>query len=73
VKKNLFDTGEPTEAPGGRRPNLATEFIAEFATRLKVAFTPDGEGDLGETFGHKDIFDYIYAILHSPTESARVV
>jgi predicted helicase len=71
VKKTLFDTGEPTDSVGGRRPNLATEFIAEFGARLKLAFIPDGGGDLTETFGPKDVFNYIYAVLHSPTYRSR--
>lgn len=31
----------------------------------------DGRGDLEETFGPEDIFDYIYAVFHSPTYRER--
>ncbi|RFC37080.1 MAG: hypothetical protein DID92_2727743388 [Candidatus Nitrotoga sp. SPKER] len=46
--------------PNGRRPNFAPKFIADFSARLKLAFVPDGCGDLHKTFGPKNIF-------HSPT------
>jgi hypothetical protein len=57
--------------PQGRRPNLATEFIADLESKLKLTFTPDGRGDLAKTFGPEDVFFYIYAILHSPTYRSR--
>ncbi len=31
----------------------------------------DGHGDLAATFGPEDIFDYIYAVFHSPTYRQR--
>lgn len=55
----------------GRRPNLAPEFIADFSARLGLEFVPDGRGDLAATFGPEDVFDYAYAIFHSPTYRAR--
>lgn len=70
-KKSFFDVDEPTDAPGGRRPNLALEFIADFAARLKMSFTPDGKGDRRKTFGPEDVFDYAYAVFHSPAYRAR--
>ncbi len=68
-KENLFD--EPSDAPGGRRPNLAPEFIADFSGRLQMAFIPDGKGDRVKTFGPEDVFDYMYAVFHSPTYRTR--
>jgi len=67
----LFDLQEPTDAPGGRRPNLAPEFIADLSKRLGLRFIPDGRGDLSQTFGPEDIFHYTYAIFHSPTYRTR--
>ena len=61
----------PTSAPGGRRPNLDEKFIQEFAEKLNLKFIPDGKGDLTQTFGPEDIFNYIYAIFHSPTYRTR--
>lgn len=70
-KKNLFDEGEPSSALGGRRPNLAPEFIADFSAKLGMEFMPDGKGDRQATFGPEDVFSYMYAVFHSPTYRAR--
>ncbi|MGI9106563.1 MAG: type ISP restriction/modification enzyme, partial [Pyrinomonadaceae bacterium] len=71
TKDRLFDADEPTDAPGGRRPNLAPEFVAELEQRLKMSFTSDGTGDLARTFGPEDVFAYMYAVFHSPTYRSR--
>jgi predicted helicase len=71
TKLNLFDDDEPTDAPGSRRPNLAPEFIESFVARLDMSFVPDGKGDLIKTFGPEDVFDYMYAVFHSPTYRSR--
>lgn len=34
-------------------------------------FIEDGKGDLIKTFGPEDIFDYMYAVFHSPTYRSR--
>lgn len=70
-KTDLFDSNELTDAPGGRRPNLAPEFVAELERRLKLSFVPDGTGDLAHTFGPEDVFAYMYAVFHSPTYRSR--
>lgn len=70
-KFSLFDSDEITDAPGGRRPNIAPEFIADFGQRLQMTFIPDGKGDCVETFGPEDVFDYMYAVFHSPTYRSR--
>jgi predicted helicase len=62
---------ETTNAPGGRRPNLAPQFITEFSQKLGLEFIPDGKGDGTQSFGSEDIFNYIYAIFHSPTYRSR--
>ena len=61
----------PTSAPGGRRPNLDEKFIQEFAEKLNLKFISDGKGDRQTTFAPEDIFNYIYAIFHSPTYRDR--
>ena len=68
---SLFDTNEPTNAPGNRRPNLAPEFIQDFSTRLGMEFMADGKGDRENNFAPEDIFDYMYAVFHSPTYRSR--
>ncbi|MDZ7704790.1 MAG: type ISP restriction/modification enzyme [Trueperaceae bacterium] len=66
---NVFD--QPTSNPGGRRPNLAPEFIEDVAGRLGLAFVDDGRGDLTSTFGPEDVFHYIYAVFHAPSYRER--
>lgn len=70
-KRHSFFDDEVGDAPGGRRPNIAQDFVAGFATRLKMSFISDGKGDRTETFGPEDVFDYMYAIFHSPTYRSR--
>ncbi len=67
AKADLFDSNET----GGRRPNLAPEFIADFSAQLKLDFVHDGCGDLHKTFGPEDVFHYAYAVFHSPTYRTR--
>ena len=67
----LFDINEPSSAPGDRRPNLSSTFTVSFSNNLRLSFIPDGKGDLQETFGPEDIFDYMYAIFHSPAYRTR--
>ncbi len=57
--------------PYGRIPNLNPDFVSAFSSRLGLKFVSDGHGDLTTTFGPEDIFDYIYAIFHSPTYRQR--
>jgi predicted helicase len=63
----------PSWSPGlnGRTPNLNPDFVSAFASRLGLTFVSDGHGDLAATFGPEDIFDYIYAVFHSPTYRLR--
>jgi hypothetical protein len=70
-KKSLFDNHEVSEAHGGRRPNLSSQFIADFGGRLQLTFIPDGKGDRRKTFGPEDIFNYMYAVFHSLTYRSR--
>ena len=66
----LFDRPS-TNAKGGRSPNLAPEFTADISTRLGIEFIADGKGDGKTTFGPEDIFNYMYAVFHSPTYRQR--
>lgn len=54
-----------------RHANLDTVFIDEFSEKLKFEFIPDGKGNLKKTFGPEDIFNYMYAVFHSPTYRTR--
>jgi predicted helicase len=57
--------------PKERRPNLNPEFIKAFSEKLGLNFVEDGKGDLEETFGPEDIFNYAYAVFYSPTYRTR--
>ena len=70
-KKGLFDIHFSTDAPGGRRPNLSPAFITDISNKLNMQFIQDGKGDLHKTFGPEDIFEYMYAVFHSPTYRER--
>ncbi len=55
----------------GRRPNLNPEFVKDISAKIGLSFIEDGCGDLKQTFGPEDIFNYAYAIFHSPTYRSR--
>lgn len=70
--KSLWESQEqPSTAPGGRKPNLNPQFIAQMSERLGLRWLPDGRGDRVATFGPEDVFSYIYAIFHAPSYRAR--
>ncbi len=73
AEERALEQGKWHWPPGkdDRRPNLAPEFVEEFAKKLKLKFVTDGRGDLKKGFGPEDIFDYIYAVFHSPTYRSR--
>jgi type ISP restriction-modification system protein len=54
-----------------RRPNINPQFISDLERRIDLQFALNGRGDLSTTFGPEDVFDYIYAIFHSPTYRTR--
>ncbi len=63
--------GEMQFEGGNRRPNLNPEFIKDISGKLGLTFIEDGKGDIEQTFGPEDIFNYAYAIFHSPTYRTR--
>ncbi|MFM5891050.1 MAG: type ISP restriction/modification enzyme [Dolichospermum sp.] len=54
-----------------RTANLSPEFISEFSQKLGLELISDGKGDKTKTFGPEDIFNYIYAVFHSPNYRQR--
>ncbi|MCX5819313.1 MAG: N-6 DNA methylase [Deltaproteobacteria bacterium] len=62
---------EEDEKPTTLRPNLSPAFIEDCIHRLGMAFISDGKGDRLQTFGPEDVFDYLYAIFHSPAYRER--
>ncbi len=69
-KKHLFDDTEPTDA-SGRRPNLAPGFVAAMEQKLGLTFVPEQTKAVSGLFGPEDVFNYIYAVFHSPTYRKR--
>jgi len=68
----LYPTeGEMQFEGGHRRSNLNPDFIKAVSDKLELIFVEDGKGDLEETFGPEDIFNYAYAVFHSPTYRTR--
>ncbi|HWS84005.1 MAG TPA: type ISP restriction/modification enzyme, partial [Ktedonobacteraceae bacterium] len=65
IQGNLLDTD------GGRRPNLSSTFVNDIANHFHLKFVSDGKGDLQQTFGPEDIFNYMYAVFHSPNYCER--
>jgi hypothetical protein len=55
----------------GRRPNFNLTFIRELENGIGLKFVSDGRGDLRESFGPEDVFNYIYAVMYSPTFRER--
>ena len=63
--------GEMQLGSSHRLPNLKPEFLKAVSEKLGLEFVEDGNGDLNKTFGPEDIFNYTYAIFHSPTYRTR--
>jgi predicted helicase len=63
--------GEMQLGEGHRHPNLNLGFIKTISEKLRLTFVEDGKGDLEKTFGPEDIFNYAYAVFHSPTYRTR--
>ena len=71
LQKQLIEPLAWQVSEKGRVPNLSHEFISQLEKRLNLKFVSDGHGDLSTTFGPEDIFNYIYAVFHSPTYRQR--
>ncbi|GAI20067.1 unnamed protein product, partial [marine sediment metagenome] len=67
----LYPAEGEMQFEGGRRPNLNPEFIKAVSDKLGLKFIDDGRGDFEQTFGPEDIFNYAYAVFHSPTYRSR--
>ncbi|WP_372922653.1 type ISP restriction/modification enzyme [Roseovarius sp.] len=58
--------------PRGEQKSFGPDFHRQKAEQLGLLDTRwDGRGDLQQTLGPRDLFDYIYAVLHSPGYRAR--
>lgn len=58
--------------PRGEQKSFGPDFERSKAEQLGLLDSPwDGRGDVEKTFGPRDLFDYIYAVLHSPAYRSR--
>ena len=58
--------------PRSEQKSFGPDFQRPKAEQLGLLDTPwDGRGDLQKMFGPRDLFDYIYAVLHSPGYRSR--
>jgi predicted helicase len=54
-----------------RKPNFSDAFIQDLETRLNLQLIPEGQGDFKKTISALDVFNYLYAIFHSPIYRQR--
>ncbi len=57
--------------PAGGVPISPPPSLPDMSAKLDMQFVADGRGDLQATFGPEDVFDYLYAVFHSPTYRLR--
>lgn len=56
----------------GQQGSLGKDFIHSKAEQIGLLDPVwDGRGDLAKTLGPRDLFDYIYAVLHAPSYRSR--
>ncbi|MBI2925481.1 MAG: N-6 DNA methylase [Verrucomicrobia bacterium] len=73
----LYPNGDLPEADlfaheNDRCPNLNAAFIRDFSAKLAVKVDPEDKGRTrGKTIGPERIFEYAYAVFHSPTYRER--
>jgi hypothetical protein len=60
---------EPTT--GLRSSNVASYYTNGLANETAMSPVSSERGDLNKTFGPRDVLDWIYAVLHSPTYRSR--
>jgi predicted helicase len=71
IKHDEMQLDTSSDTTVNQRPNLAPAFIKDCTDRLGMTFIPDGKGDRAQTFGPEDVFDYLYAVFHSPDYRKR--
>jgi predicted helicase len=65
-KSGLFDLEHET-----RKANFSPAFILDLESRLKLKFINEDQGDFETTISALDVFNYLYAVFHSPTYRTR--
>jgi predicted helicase len=75
--QNIFRRGGGTVFPlylyngANHQANFSPAFIEAVSTVIAMQYVPAGTGDLRATFGPEDVFNYLYAILHSSHYRSR--
>ncbi len=69
INGNGNGNGKNKELP--RKPNFADEFIQDLETHLNLRLISEGHGNFKKTVSALDVFNYMYAIFHSPTYRQR--
>jgi predicted helicase len=62
---------EPSPGYVTRRANLNPKFIADLTQKLGLKWILVDRGDLKKTVGPEDVFNYAYAVFHSPAYRER--
>lgn len=58
--------------PRGEQQSMGADYRNQNAEQIGLLDQPwDGRGDLKKDFGPRDLFDWIYAILHAPSYRSR--
>lgn len=58
--------------PRGEQQSMGADYRHQKAEQIGLLDQPwDGRGDLAKDFGPRDLFDWIYAILHAPSYRSR--
>jgi len=70
-KNSLFDREKTGESSEIRVANLSHDFVRKLSRQIKLEFVSDGHGDLKDTFGPEDVFDYIYGVFNSQVYRSR--
>ena len=70
------DISEYPLSDKGRRPNLSKAFVSEMEAKLGLPFKTEGSAFVDgavpvDWFGPEDVFNYAYALFHSPTYRER--
>lgn len=67
----LYISDNEIQLTANCRPNLNPDFLKIVAEKLNLKFISDGNVDLEYTFGPEDVFNYAYAVFHSPSYRTR--
>ncbi|PKK82153.1 MAG: DNA methyltransferase [candidate division Zixibacteria bacterium HGW-Zixibacteria-1] len=70
-KSDLFNNNDIQLGYTDRRPNLNNDFIMAFSNKINLKYIINGRPYSDCGFSPADVFNYIYAVFHSPTYRTR--